>query len=454
MRNSILLMTASCLVLLSACVKDDLSWKQKLEAQQIELEEQKKQQEADALRLAELQKTIDGLKKSDTPFSLVLAIPPADTVTKGLDFTSTLRINPSGLAFTKDMLALDYINGKQFYRVEPNDTKASYIKESAYFSLKDFEADKNNGGEALDGQYLVTLTTKAEEAVWDDSRLAFVGAYVDREGKNQLVSSTPFNTVMMPLSSEGLYPWIYPHASFLIEEKKKDDKGNEYINERFGAVYLPLDAVLFKTKDDSDGRFYTAENLKDVTFVPDEGCEAAVKLDYDLKKRYVSFEPDTTGNLIWRAFGDSTGVKRQEVKGSVVMKDRWGGVSSYHVTMYWYNSYVFPINIEATVDQIKAGIPMSFNEEVKKFGLDYEVLKDCRRVSALPVHRLYNDLAYEAFDENKPEEGELILYANPAPGEKYQTEEIRTVMVNASEVDELFVPLTVRFKFVINLTVK
>ena len=454
MRNSILLMTASCLVLLGACVKDDLSWKQKLEAQQKELEEQKKQQEADALRMAELQKTIDGLKKSDTPFSLVLAIPPADTVTKGLDFTSTLRINPSGLAFTKDMIALDYITGKQFYRVEPNDTKASYIKKSAYFGLKDFEADKNSGGETLDGQYLVTLTTKAEEAVWDDSRLAFVGAYVDKEGKNQLVSSAPFNTVMMPLPSEGLYPWIYPHASFLIEEKKKDDKGTEYITERFGAVYLPLDAVLFKTKDDSDGRFYTAENLKDVTFVPDEDCKAAVKIDYNLKKRYVSFEPDTTGNLAWRAFGDSTGVKRQEVKGSVVMKDRWGGVSSYHVTMYWYNTYVFPINIEATVDQIKAGIPINFNEEVKKLGLDYEVLKDCRRVSALPVHRLYNDLTYEAFDENKPEEGELILYADPAPGDKYQTEEIRTVMVNASEVDELFVPLTVRFKFVINLTVK
>lgn len=155
MKYSILFMTASCLVLLGACVSDDLSWKQDLEKQQKELEEQKKQMEIDALRLSELQKTIDGLKKSDTPFSLVLAMPPADTVSKGLDFTSTLRINPSGLAFTKDMIALD-------------------------------------------GQYLVTLTTKADEAVWDDSRLAFVGAYVDKEGKNQLVSSEPFNTVMMP----------------------------------------------------------------------------------------------------------------------------------------------------------------------------------------------------------------------------------------------------------------
>ena len=173
-------------------------------------------------RLTELQQTLDGIKKSDTPFSLVLAVPPADTVSKGLDLTSTIRINPSGLAFTKEMIALDYISGKQFYRVEPNETKASYVKSSAYFSLKNFEADKNASEETLEGQYVATLTTKAQEAVWDDSRMAFVGAYVDKEGKNQLVSSNPFNTVMMPLPSEGLSPWIYPHASYLIQEKKND----------------------------------------------------------------------------------------------------------------------------------------------------------------------------------------------------------------------------------------
>lgn len=431
---------ASCLLLPTACVNDDLSWKQELEAQKKELDGQ--------------QKTIDGLKKSDNPFSIVLVNPPADTVSKGLDFNSTIRINPSGLAFTKDMIALDYISGKQFYRVEPNDTKASYIKKSAYFGLKDFEADKNEGSEVLDGQYLVTLTTKAEEAVWDDSRFAFVGAYEDKEGKNQLVSSNPFNTVMMPLPGEGLSPWIYPHASFLIQEKKKDDKGNEHIEERFGVIYVPLDGVLFKAKDESDGRFYTSQNLSDIVFEPDEGCEAAVKIDFDLKKRYVSFEPDTTGNLAWRAFRDSTGVKRQEVKGSVVMKDRWGGVSAYHVIMYWYNTYVFPINIEATVDQIKAGIPINFKEEVKKMGLDYEIMQNCRRVSAFPVHRLFNDLAYEPFDNKKPEEGELVLYTTPKTGDKYQTEEIRTVIVNASEVDGTFTPLTVRFKIVVNLTIK
>ncbi|MBP5483381.1 MAG: hypothetical protein J6X99_03880 [Bacteroidales bacterium] len=63
-------------------------------------------------------------------------------------------------------------------------------------------------------------------------------------------------------------------------------------------------------------------------------------------------------------------------------------------------------------------------------------------------------LAYEPFDNKKPEEGELILYTTPKTGDKYQTEEIRTVIVNASEVDGTFTPLTVRFKIVVNLTIK
>lgn len=166
------------------------------------------------------------------------------------------------------------------------------------------------------------------------------------------------------------------------------------------AILRLIDGVAFKTRDDSDGRFYTPENLADVKFVPDEGCDAAVKIDYDLKKRYVSFEPDTTANLTWRAFRDSTGIKRQEVKGSVLLKDRWGGVSS------------------------------------------------------IPIHRLFNDLSYEPQEDTDPEVGDLILYANPVPGETYQTEEIRSVLVNASELDALFSPLTVNFKIVITLLVK
>ncbi|MBE6222639.1 MAG: hypothetical protein E7125_04170 [Bacteroidales bacterium] len=455
MKNPIICLLGISLAVLAGCVQDDLSWKELIDAQQEELDAQKAKQEAEALRLAQLKETIDGLKKSDTPFSLVLAEAPADTVSKGLDFTGLIRVNPSGLTFTKEMLALDYISGKQFFRVDPDaQTKASYIKKPDYFSLKNLEVDKNGSGEALNGQYLTTLTTAAEEAVWNDAHMAFVGAYVDKEGKNQLVSSDPFNTVMMPLPAEGLSPWIYPHASFLINEKKKTAEGKEYFEERFGTVYVPLDKVLFKTKDDSDGRYYTPDNLKDIAFVLDEDCTASVKLDYDLKKRYVSFEPDTTANLTWREFKDSTGIKRQEVKGTMVLKDRWGGVSSYHMKMYWYNTNVITLNYEATEQEIKNGLTVDFSEEVKKLGLVYSDMTACRRVLPIPAHHMYNDLAYEAFDDKNPERGELVLYHTPTPGRTYSTNELRSVSVGVSEVDDKFVPITVSFKMVINVMVK
>ena len=455
MKNPIICLLGISLAVLAGCVQDDLSWKELIDAQQEELDAQKAKQEAEALRLAQLKETIDGLKKSDTPFSLVMAEAPADTVSKGLDFTGLIRVNPSGLTFTKEMLALDYISGKQFFRVDPDaQTKASYIKKPDYFSLKNLEVDKNGSGEALNGQYVTTLTTAAEEAVWNDAHMAFVGAYVDKEGKNQLVSSDPFNTVMMPLPAEGLSPWIYPHASFLINEKKKTAEGKEYFEERFGTVYVPLDKVLFKTKDDSDGRYYTPDNLKDIAFVLDEDCTASVKLDYDLKKRYVSFEPDTTANLTWREFKDSTGIKRQEVKGTMLLKDRWGGVSSYHMKMYWYNTNVITLNYEATEQEIKNGLTVDFSEEVKKLGLVYSDMTACRRVLPIPAHHMYNDLAYEAFDDKNPERGELVLYHTPTPGRTYSTNELRSVSVGVSEVDDKFVPITVSFKMVINVMVK
>ena len=443
MKSHISFLTATCVLLLAGCTSNDPA-----------LEELKQKQEAEAQRLAALKESVDGLKKSDTPFSLVLAEAPADTVSKGLDFTSTVRVNPSGVAMTKDMIALDYISGKQFYRVEPNATKASYIKKSDYFSLKGFEADKNAASEAQDGQYIATLTTSAKEAVWDDSRMAFVGAYVDKEGKTQLVSSNPFKTVMMPLPEEGLSPWIYPHASFLIQEKKKTQEGKEYFEERYGTVYVPLDGVVFKTKDDSDGRFYTPENLKGISFALDDDCEASVKMEYDLKNRYVSFVPDTTENKVWKEFRDSTGVKRQEVKGSILMKDRWGGVSSYHVIMYWYNSVVLPLHFEATPDEINKGIQVDFTEEVKKLGLVYSDMETARRVTPGYIHRMNNDLTFEPFDDKQPEKGELILYATPVPGETYRTEELRTLTVGVSEVDTKMAPVTLSFKLAITLTVK
>ena len=211
--------------------------------------------------------------------------------------------------------------------------------------------------------------------------------------------------------------------------------------------------MLFKTKDESDARFYTPENLRGISFVLDDDCSAPVKLDYDLKKRYAWFVPDTTANLTWKEFRDSTGIKRQDVKGTMILKDRWGGVSTFPLTMSWYNTTSFTLNIEATVEEINKGIPLDLSEIVKKLGLVYTDLEKSRRVSPYPLHHQYNDLAFEEYN-NTPEKGMLILYDIPVPGKIYSTNEIRTLSIGASEVDKTTVPSTLAIKILITLTVK
>ena len=457
-----LVLIMSCLMLLAGCFHDDLSWKDllneqgnKLSDQERALQEQQAKLDAEQRRLDELAGKYDGLKKSDTPFMLVMAKNPTDTITKGLDFAAFFRVNPSGVAVTKEMIALDCIESKQFFRVEP-DTKASYVKKSDHFSLKDLEVDKNASGESLDGQYLVTLTSASQEAVWDESRMAFVGAYVDKEAKPQYISSEAFQTVMMPLPAEGLDVWMYPHASFKVKMVKKE---GETVSEEdtLGAVYVPLDGMTFRTKDDSDLRFYSAANLTEVTFLPDEGCTAAVNIDFNQEKHYVSFVPDTANNETWRQFQDSTGIKRQDVSGTLVMKDRWGGSSTRHLVMSWYNTTAFELSYEVTAEEIRNGFPVDFTEVVAKVGLIYSDYAACRRLFPVPVHMVMEGLEYMPDDfssQTEVEKGVLTLYDTPVPGHTYRTQEIRDLRIGVSDIDQTEVPVSVRFYFNINVTIK
>ena len=448
----------SCLMLLAGCFHDDLSWKDLLDAQGNKLSEQERalqelhaRQEAEQRRLDELAGKYDGLKKSDTPFMLVMAQNPADTISKGVDFTALFRVNPSGVAVTQEMIALDCISSKQFFRVEP-ETKASYVKKSDHFSLKNLEVDKNASGETLDGQYLATLTSASEAAVWDESRMAFVGAYVDKEAKPQYISSEAFNTVMMPLPAEGLDSWSYPHASFMMKIIRRDGETTTE-EDTLGMVYVPLDGLTFKTKDGSDVRFYSAENLSEVTFMPDEGCTAAVNIDFNQEKHYVSFAPDTTNNETWRQFQDSTGIKRQDVSGTLLLRDRWGGASTLHLVMSWYNTTSFELSYEVSAEDIRKGFPVDFTEEVAKAGMVYSDYDACRRLFPLPVHMVQEGLEFMP-DGYTDEKGVLTLYETPVPGQTYRTQEIRDIRVGVSDIDVKELPVSVRFSFYINVIIK
>lgn len=358
MKKIAVIVTAS-LMLLAGCVKDDLSWRA-----QLSVEKQSRE---------ELDKKVEELQKSNTPFMLVMVDSPVDTVTKGMDFTSRFRVNPSGVQLTKEMIALDCISSKRFFSTAPNTTagtKASYIQPSKAFGLKDLAADKNAAGETLDGQYLATLTSATEETVWDESRMAFVGAYVDQEGKTQYVSSEVFQTVMVPLPHEGLDIWTYPHASLYIKQKGK---------ETLGSIYIPLDGKAFTSSAESESRFYSSDNLVGASFALDEGCTAPVSLEFIEKKHHLQFTPDTTGSETWRAFRDTTELKRQIVSGTLSLKDRWGGESKLHLQMAWYNKRHVTLNYEVSAEELVKDWHVDLSEALKAYGLNQEDLAACFR---------------------------------------------------------------------------
>jgi len=428
---------AAGLALLAGCVKDDLSWRALLS-----VEKQKQE---------ELAEKVEGLQKSNTPFMLVMVDVPQDTVSKGVDFASLFRVNPSGVQLTKEMIALDCVSSKQFFPVQSqsSNTKASYVTPSEHFSIKELAVDKNAAGEPREGQYLATLTTSSEEIVWDDSRMAFVGAYVDHEGKTQCVSSDVFQTVMMPLPHEGMDLWMYPHASLIIKENQKDT---------LGSVYLPLDSKTFQMKGGGETRRYTSDMLFEASFALDEGCTAPVTLKFDDKRHFLRFTPDTTGNETWRALQDTTVLKRQDVTGILSLKDRWGGESSLHLKMSWYNVRQLALEYEVSAEDIQKGYPFDLAEPLKPYGIVQEEVLTCRRFTPFVgedaseegglIEALFQDLK----DLSK---GTLrIMNETPVPGKTYSTRLLVTYFISVNEDDIRDTEATALLTVDINVTVK
>ena len=400
MKKIAVFFTAS-LMLLAGCVKDDLSWRALLSVE-------KQNQE-------ELAKKVEGLQKSNTPFMLVMVDSPVDTVTKGMDFTSLFRVNPSGVQLTKEMIALDCISSKRFYSTAPN-TKASYVKSSESFSLKDLAADKNASGESLDGQYIATLTSATEETVWDESRMAFVGAYADEAGQTQYISSDVFQTVMMPLPHEGLDIWTYPHASLHIKQNGE---------ERLGSVYIPLDGKAFTSSAESESRFYSSDNLAGASFALDEGCTAPVSLEFIEKKHHLKFTPDTTGSETWRAFRDTTELKRQVVSGTLSLKDRWGGESRMHLQMAWYNKSLLSLSYEVSAEDLVKGFQLDLTEALNAYGFIPEELMACYRPfptsGMAPEEEEGNLNLFFQGGAQDPSSATVNFEDTPIPGKTYST---------------------------------
>lgn len=407
-------------------------------------------------RVKALETIVGGLRVSNIPYGLVFIENPADTMTKGETMQMRFRINPSGVKFTKDMLLLDCFSSLCFSRKDPG-TRASYVKSSEHFSISSLEADKDAAGSTLDGQYVLKMAAAANDAVWDESILAFVGAYKDHEGKIQYFSTQSYPVVMMPRPDEGLNPWYYPNATFQSQISGKNQDGNSYVLDTLGAVFFALDGVDFIDKEKKTSRRYSAGFLKDAVFTPDAGYPPLHAI-LDTDRHYVRFYPDTTGNDIWRAFQDQNGTAHQDVKGTVTLTDRWGATASYQLSMAWYNTINLVENVTVKMSDLNLQNPIvsvDMTESFKSAGYDASLIKDGMRIQSFDIYSVNwdSDFVFEPVFRQNSRILNLELHGTIVPGASNAQMIKFTVSSNPSYVYREFTATQIRMDVTINLRI-
>lgn len=157
-----------------------------------------------------LKDDVDALQKP-VPSGLVLLEDSVHKVVKGEEFEIYFRINPTGIELTKENIELDFIESDTYLQYTPEAgelipiSKASYVTPSEYYECVALEADKNEAGEVLDGQWVLTVKTKGEANFMNKSSFFLVLNYTDVTGQKRLISSsTKVNAQILPTIDEGM----------------------------------------------------------------------------------------------------------------------------------------------------------------------------------------------------------------------------------------------------------
>jgi hypothetical protein len=412
--------------------------------------------------MADIKKTIEYLEEVVQNFSLSYLGEASYTVVKGQTITVLLQVSPSSKTLEKEKMQIRVLETKQFFP-----TNSGTIAD--HFSLKSLVADPST-----EGQYVATVTTDADEAVWDESTLDFVYNY-GTDTEPEYYSTGSFQAVMLPRPVNGnkpcgVIPWKYPYASFCAVDSFFNAQGQLYPEDTLGVVYYALDKVTFQQKQGSESRTYTASNITSASFTPIDGNTAPVKCILDNEKHYVCFYPDTTNSKKWRDFQSSTGVKREDVAGILSLTDQWGVTSTYGVDMTWFNTYELNevLNVSVTNDQslVKGNVayyPYNLTDKFLELGLDDDLMKDTRYgllEMARPLSQQETGDGYENLEVNwKGSNREVDLIFNKpgnalAAGQKYRARGRFRLTVNPSDNTPNFTPTQVLLEYCItvNLT--
>lgn len=233
------------------------------------------------------------------------------TAVKGTTFTLRFRVNPSGVEVTRDNLELDLQNSDTYFRCEPTQegqaaavSRASYVTPSDYYEIVGVEADRNDAGEQLHGQWVVAVATRGEGNFRNLSDLYLVLGYTDAAGVIRKISSPAVSVEIVPTADEGL-EFRYP----LVQNFRTAAGAlNSYI--------LQVDVNVYRNAGDKewlyDRRFVTPSAVAD---------GGALSMDastlYD--RKYLSFIPDD-GNELWVRL-DAGDVRKATCGVRVVMTD-------------------------------------------------------------------------------------------------------------------------------------
>lgn len=261
-----------------------------------------------------LKDDVDALQKP-VPSGLVLLEDSVHKVVKGEEFEIYFRINPTGIELTKENIELDFIESDTYLQYTPEAgelipiSKASYVTPSEYYECVALEADKNEAGEVLDGQWVLTVKTKGEANFMNKSSFFLVLNYTDATGQKRLISSsTKVNTQILPTIDEGM---VIGYS-----------KGQTYRGAASGEI-LPYQILLDANYYKNDaGKFweYDRSLIAQVDVTPGEPDIFAV--ESGSTRAYITLTP--TGHDKWTTFeqsedfsvSSSVGVKLTDVAGT------------------------------------------------------------------------------------------------------------------------------------------
>ena len=266
------------------------------------------------------------------------------TVSVGQYIKIRLRVNPSTVKLTENMLQIDQQDRKQFF-LSGADRSQAVKNHFPSFTLQEDPGEE--------GQYIVSIRTLVDETYkyWDETSLVFKCRTTDKDGNPQYVSTQPVPVVIMPNPKDGL------------SVSGRENTASFLINDTLGIIYQPLVSIVFR--DGSDTRTYTADFLQSARFDPTSQLKVTTILDRE--KHFVGIQPDTTniepgdgwrrwddpdpryyGTLLLR---DSTRINHQELLGSLELTDRWGGTYSAPLShsLAWYTSYADTVLADPTI---------------------------------------------------------------------------------------------------------